>query len=82
MDTIRMTQRNDALLNGALMALGLLGILDNVLVHWLLELHRAIPGPNAWEVEIALVIVSAVLLVAGGWRELRARKGQLGSSSR
>jgi hypothetical protein len=39
-----MTERGDAMLNGALMGLGTLAILDNVVVHWLLGLHREVPG--------------------------------------
>jgi hypothetical protein len=38
----RAGSRNDAMLNGALIALGALGIFDNVVVHWMLGWHR--PG--------------------------------------
>lgn len=69
-----MTQRTDAMINGALIALGVLGMLDNIVVHWLLELHRAIPGEHAFEVELALVAGSAVLLFLGIWREHRTRR--------
>jgi len=68
-------QRNAALLNGALIALGALAIVDNLLFHWLLGLHRAVPGPNATAVEIGLVVLGTVLLVIGLWREQRARRG-------
>lgn len=61
-----MKPRTDAMINGALIALGSLGILDNVVVHWLLEWHRAIPGPHALEVELVLVAGSTVLLISGG----------------
>ncbi len=67
--------RNGALINGALISLGLLGILDNLISHWLLGLHRAVPEPHALSVEVALVALSSVLLAAGLWREYRARKG-------
>ena len=66
-------ERNDALLNGALMSLGALGVLDNVVAHWLLGLHRAVPGPYALHVESALVLVGVVLFAVGLRRELRAR---------
>lgn len=69
-----MRERNDAMINGALIALGALGIIDNVVFHWTLELHRAIPGPHALTVEVVLVILSAGLLVVGIWREGRARR--------
>lgn len=43
-----MSERNDAVPNGALIALGALAILDNV--HWLFGLHRAVPDymPSRW----------------------------------
>ena len=41
-----MVQRTDALINGALIALGALGILDNLIAHWLLGVHRAVPEPR------------------------------------
>jgi uncharacterized membrane protein len=69
-----MAERNDAMINGALIALGVLGVMDNVVFHWILELHRAVPGPHALTVEVVLVIVSAGLLVLGIWRERRARR--------
>lgn len=66
--------RNDALLNGALIGLGALAILDNVVSHWLLGLHRAIPGPWAGPVEVGLVALGMAMLTAGLWRERRARR--------
>lgn len=67
--------RTDALVNGALIALGALGIVDNLVAHWLLGLHRAVPGPYATPVEAALVVLSAGLLALGLWREARGRGG-------
>lgn len=69
-----MNQRNDALINGALIAIGTLGVLDNVIVHWMLKLHRAVPGPHAFAIELGLVAVSIALLILGSWREWRARQ--------
>ena len=57
-----MGERDHALINGALV------------FHWILELHRAVPGPYALIVEVVLVIVSAGLLVVGIWRETHARR--------
>jgi hypothetical protein len=47
-----MSGRDAAMVNGALIALGILGIVDNVVFHWMLELHRAVPGPHALTVEV------------------------------
>ena len=69
-----MSERNNAMINGALIALGALGIVDNIVFHWILELHRAVPGRHALTVEVVLVIVSAGLLLLGLWREGRARR--------
>jgi uncharacterized membrane protein len=68
------SERTDALVNGALIALGALAIVDNVVVHWLLGLHRAVPGPWAGAVEAGLVLLGAGLLAVGVWRERRARR--------
>lgn len=69
-----MNERNDAMINGALIGVGALGIFDNVVFHWLLQLHRVIPGPYALHVEVALVIISAGLIAVGIWRERRQRQ--------
>lgn len=66
--------RNGALVNGALIAAGTITIVDNVVAHWLLGLHRAMPGPAADIVEPLLVALGAVLLVIGLAREIRARR--------
>lgn len=72
-DPIR-ARRNDAMLNGGLIALGALGIIDNVAVHWILGWHRAIEGhPHNLQIEIGIVAASAAMLTAGVWRERRAR---------
>jgi uncharacterized membrane protein len=62
------------MVNGALIALGILGIVDNVAFHWMLQLHRAIPGTHALTVEVVLVFISTGLLVLGTWQEVRARR--------
>lgn len=67
--------RNDPLINGILIALGALAIVDNIMANWLLGLHRAIPGPWAGPVEAALVVLGVGMLILGLWREARARQG-------
>ena len=69
---------NGPLINGGLIALGALAILDNVVAHWMLGLHRAVPGPWAGPVEVSLVALGALLLAPGLWREWRARRGREG----
>ena len=68
-------ERTDALVNGGLISLGALGVLDNIVAHWLLGLHRAVPGPYATPIEVTLVVLCAGLLLLGLWREARARQG-------
>lgn len=68
-----MSDRTDALLNGALIALGAAAILDNIFSHWLLGLHRAVPGEWAMPVEVGLVLLGAILVGLGVRREVRAR---------
>lgn len=67
------SERLGVLLNGALIALGAAGVLDTLLVHWALGLHRAVPGPSSDLVEAALFVLSAVILAVGLLRERRAR---------
>jgi uncharacterized membrane protein len=68
-----MRERTDAMLNGALMAIGALAVVDNIVAHWLLGLHRAVPGPYALHVEWGLIVAGAVLFAIGWRRERRAR---------
>ncbi len=72
-----MKPRTDALINGALMAIGALGVVDNVVVHWILRLHRAVPGEHALAVEWLLVLASLLLFVVGFVRERHARRRPL-----
>ena len=66
--------RTSALINGALIGLGALAIMDNIVAHWLLGLHRAVPGPWATPMEIGLVLLGAGMLAVGLWREHEARR--------
>jgi uncharacterized membrane protein len=73
MDRLR-TARRQALLNGAMVALGLVAVVDNVVSHWVFGLHRAVPGPAAAMVETFLVVLGVVLVALGLWRESRQRR--------
>ena len=66
--------RNSTLVNGALIATGALAIIDNIGAHWVLQLHRAVPGRHATSVEIGLVVLGTGLLILGIWREAQARR--------
>jgi len=66
--------RNSAMINGALIAVGTLGVVDNVVVHWILGWHRAIEGsPYSLQMEIGIVAVSAAMVATGIVRERRSR---------
>jgi uncharacterized membrane protein len=66
--------RAGALVNGALIGIGALAIVDNIVAHWILGLHRAVPGPWATPVEIGVVLLGVGMLAAGLWHERRARR--------
>lgn len=76
-----MTGRTDALINGALTALGAAAILDNVFSHWLLGFHRAVPGSAATPVEVALFVAGFFAVGIGVRRELRARRRETAEQS-
>jgi uncharacterized membrane protein len=63
--------RYSDLINGVLMGIGALIVLDNVILHWILQLHRVVSGPMALPIEIALVILGAAMFAFGLWRERR-----------
>lgn len=71
---MQQNDRTDALVNGALIGIGILAIVDNIVAHWLLGLHRAVPGPWAGPVEIGLVVLGAGMTAFGLWRERYARR--------
>jgi uncharacterized membrane protein len=71
--TQRQRQRRevDAMIDGALIAVGALAVLDNVVVHWLLGWHRLVEGwPHGANLaaEVALVVLGLAMLGAGLWR--------------
>ena len=67
-----------ALINGALIALGALAVVDNVVFHWLLGFHRF---NEAWGhetnllVEAGLVLVGIAMVAVGVLRQ-RAASGR------
>ena len=67
--------RRQALLNGGMVALGAVAVIDNVVSHWLLGLHRAVPGDAATAVEVFLVVLGVALVAVGLLREVRQRRG-------
>lgn len=66
--------RTQALVNGALIAGGMIAIVDNIVSHWLLGLHRAVPGSAAGPVEVLLVVFGVILVAVGVRREVGARR--------
>lgn len=71
---LQQDDRTGALVNGALIGIGALAIVDNIVAHWIFGLHRAVSGPWATPVEIGLVLLGAGMLAVGLWRERRARR--------
>ena len=56
--------RNDGIVNAALMVLGVLAVVDNVLFHWLLAFHRFKQGwPGSIYVEVVLVVVGSAMVI-------------------
>jgi uncharacterized membrane protein len=51
--------RSDGLLAGALMALGALAVIDNVVFHWWLGFHRF---NEAWSHELNLAVEASLVL--------------------
>jgi uncharacterized membrane protein len=80
--SIKVSQRTSANLNGALIVMGLLGTIDNVLIHWILGLHRLIEDSEyTLHAEILLLIASAGFLAIGLYREWTARRRQVATGS-
>lgn len=68
-------ERNQALLNGALISIGLIAILDNIISHWIFKWHRIIPDETfSIYLEITLFTIGIILLIVGMYREIRIRK--------
>lgn len=71
---VRGSARNGPLINGALIAMGLIGVVDDVAANWLLGLHRLVPGPEADLLEPVVVLVIPGLAALGAGREWAARR--------
>lgn len=70
------------MLNGMLISVGLIAVLDNVISHWLFKWHRILPDEMLSKyLEIALFIAGIVLLVLGIYREIKGRKAGFGNST-
>ncbi|MGH3665580.1 MAG: hypothetical protein ACRDU8_05745 [Egibacteraceae bacterium] len=71
------TDRDDAMLNAVLIALGALAMLDNIIFHWILESHRFKEGWAGSVYTEALPVAAGTVMVAVGvLRERRARRGK------
>lgn len=75
------SDRRQPFVNGAMVALGVVAVVDNVVSHWILGLHRAVPGQAAAAVEAFLVVLGMVLLAVGLGREARQRRLPAGRTS-
>lgn len=71
-----MHERTDAMINGALILIGTVAIVDNIVFHWLLGWHRVIegvPDPEMFLLELSIVLIGVILLSVGTWREYTVR---------
>ena len=68
-------KRNGILINGSLISLGLVAVLDNIISHWLFKWHRILPDRTlSLYLEITLFILGLVLLGIGIYREIKERR--------
>lgn len=76
---MRSNERNRILVNGSLISLGLVAVLDNIFSHWLFKWHRILPDETLSEyLEIALfILLGLVLLGIGVYREIKDRRIKL-----
>jgi uncharacterized membrane protein len=67
--------------DGALVALGVLAVIDNLVFHWLLSFHRFKDGwPGSIYVEVGVVVIGVAMAVVGARslrRQLRRPKNGL-----
>lgn len=69
------SKRNRILINGSLISLGLVAILDNVFSHWIFKWHRILPDKTLSEyLEVALFILGLILFGIGFYREIKDRR--------
>jgi uncharacterized membrane protein len=73
--SMKHSKRNRILINGSLISLGLIAVLDNIFSHWLFRWHRILPNETLSEyLEIALFILGLILLGIGIYREIKDRR--------
>ncbi len=66
------------MVDGALIALGVLAVGDNVIFHWLLGFHRFKDGwPGSIYVEILLVVIGVAMITLGARGEVPRRRPRL-----
>ena len=72
---MKYNKRNRVLINGSLISLGFVAILDNIFSHWIFKWHRILPDEKLSEyLEIALFILGLILLGTGVFREIKDRR--------
>lgn len=70
-------ERNLILLNGALISLGTVAILDNVFSHWLFKWHQILPDrERSLFLEAGLFAAGVIMLILGLYREIKARQNK------
>ena len=71
-------ERNHVLLNGMLISVGLIAVLDNIISHWIFKWHRILPDETLSEyLEIALFIIGMLMFGLGIYREAKGRKAKV-----
>jgi uncharacterized membrane protein len=66
---VRNNERNRILINGSLISLGLIAVLDNIFSHWLFKWHRILPNETSSRyLGATLFILGLILLVIGVFR--------------
>lgn len=67
--------RNRILINGILIAAGMIAILDNIFSHWIFKLHSVLPDETLSQyVEAALFVLGLILFGIGLFREIKDRR--------
>lgn len=70
-------ERNRAFINGSLISLGAVAILDNIISHWIFKWHRILPDETLSEyLEVALFISGLIFLGIGLYRKIKDRRNK------
>lgn len=68
-------KRNGILINGILISLGLVFVIDNIFFHWIFKWHRILPDHILSNyLEVSIFILGLVLLGIGINREINGRR--------